>query len=228
MHHASWHTFILIDEKSINVFSKADALLSVLLKYKAIKVTLTVNRCGYLKYLDYNRTALGQTPCYASLTAVFTASSVPSFIRTIYGCRDDRHSKDFILCSCTYSLQPVFNQQSKCLDKTSTRDSLLNCCLDVFPIVQEELKVLDGCYLAAYRERYSFITSGMATQTFGKMWDEHLRAAEEQQWKQCTGAFIRTVPLKERLTMSLEQRVPSNHLSREWAWVSREETSKIY
>jgi hypothetical protein len=108
------------------------------------------------------------------------------------------------------------NQHSQCIQTTSTRDSLLNCNLEMFPIIQGEFEVLDGCYVASDSKRGWLIRAGMAERTFSKRWKEHvaasMRASVDTMYRNLYWFYphknvMQTVPGRKGVFQDLQQRM---------------------
>jgi hypothetical protein len=108
------------------------------------------------------------------------------------------------------------NQHSQCIQTTSTRDSLLNCNLEMFPIIQGESEVLDGCYVASDSKRGWLIRAGMAERTFSKRWKEHvaasMRASVDTMYRNLYWFYphknvMQTVPGRKGVFQDLQQRM---------------------
>ena len=69
------------------------------------------------------------------------------------------------------------NQHTRCLDYAQPRDSLLNCHQTVFPLVGDDWREYDGCYMCVDPNRALMFRAGTTVVGFGPRWSQHERAS---------------------------------------------------
>ncbi|KAG7368562.1 hypothetical protein IV203_031305 [Nitzschia inconspicua] len=135
----------------------------------------------FSKYTTARYDALASSQAWATILGGKFQSRLPDFLRG----RSPFHLQShWVLTSVIANflkeiscLAVLAGLKSQALEYSTPLESFLIQDLDVFPLIDEELGRMDGCYLIADILRWLLIRAGFVEQGFEKRWSEHRRAS---------------------------------------------------